>query len=131
MDSAPLASSAEGVIASKPIVLSTGVSIVTLRAGNATHYPKKGSTCRMEYTARVKGEEKAFDSSRSRGKPLVFRFGVGQLIQGLDDAIGRISKGTKCLLEIPPNRAYGARGFPPMIPPNATLEYEIELLAIE
>lgn len=126
-----LATASEGVTASKPVVLHSGVTIVTLAAGDATNYPKKGSSCRIHYTARVKGEERPFDSSRTRGQPLTFRFGVGQLIPGLDDALDKMSRGQKCLLEVPPARAYGARGFPPVVPPNATLEYEIELLAIE
>jgi FKBP-type peptidyl-prolyl cis-trans isomerase len=63
-------------------------------------------------------------------EPLVVKAGVGKLIAGWDAALLEMSVGEKCLLTIPPEGAYGAKGLPPKIPPNATLLFEVELVAV-
>ncbi len=72
-----------------------------------------------------------FDSSRSRALPEVCRLGAGALVPGLDMALPTLSKGTRAEIVVPPHRGYGQRGFPPIVPPEAVLIYDLELLAIE
>nr|WP_271678989.1 FKBP-type peptidyl-prolyl cis-trans isomerase [Thermomonas mangrovi] len=71
-----------------------------------------------------------FDSSRDRGEPLVFRLGTGRVIRGWDDGIEGMQRGGKRELRIPANLAYGARGAGKVIPPGASLVFEVELLDI-
>lgn len=71
-----------------------------------------------------------FDSSRDRGTPFSTTIGVGQVIKGWDEGVPQLSLGEKALLTITPDYGYGPRGFPPVIPPNSTLLFEVELLKI-
>ncbi len=75
------------------------------------------------------GEE--FDASWSRGQPLSFKLGAGQVIQGWDQGVAGMKVGGKRKLTIPPELAYGKRGFPGAIPPDATLIFEVELLDVK
>ena len=72
-----------------------------------------------------------FDSSKDRGDPFEFPLGAGHVIQGWDEGVQGMKVGGMRVLTIPPNLGYGARGAGGVIPPNATLIFEVELLAIE
>ena len=90
---------------------------------------KPGDTVSVHYTGTLLDGTK-FDSSRSRGTPIVVRIGVGQVIKGWDEGIVGMRVGQVRVLKIPPDLAYGRAGSPPVIPPNATLVFEIELLDV-
>ncbi|PWW72444.1 peptidyl-prolyl cis-trans isomerase [Tuber magnatum] len=106
-----------------------GVAKVVIREGNGTCFPKKGDSVKMHYVGTLIDGTK-FDSSRDRNDPFETRIGVGQVIRGWDEAVPQMSLGETAKLTISPDYGYGARGFPPVIPANATLIFEVELLKI-
>ena len=71
-----------------------------------------------------------FDSSRDRNEPFEFSLGAGQVIRGWDEGVQGMKVGGTRVLVIPPDMGYGARGFPPVIPPDSTLVFEVELLGV-
>jgi len=96
--------------------------------------PVNGQTCVMHYTGWlwVNGAKGAkFDSSVDRGRPFSFPLGQGRVIKGWDEGVATMNAGGKRTLLIPPELGYGARGAGGVIPPNATLLFEVELLEIQ
>lgn len=96
--------------------------------------PKTGQTCVMHYTGWLfenKTKGKKFDSSLDRGQPFEFPIGQGRVIQGWDEGVATMKVGGKRTLVIPPSIGYGARGAGGVIPPNATLLFEVELLGVK
>ena len=71
-----------------------------------------------------------WDSSRKRGRPLRFRLGAGQVIPGLDEGILQMSCGMRARITIPSELAYGERGFPGLVPPNTSVDFDVELIEI-
>ena len=91
---------------------------------------KVGNLVSVNYTGKF-ADGKVFDSSIPRGKPIEFTLGVGQVIQGWDQGIVGMKVGGKRTLTIPGSMGYGANGYPPVIPPNATLYFDVELTAVK
>ena len=90
---------------------------------------KAGQTVSVHYTGMFP-DGKKFDSSVDRGDPFVFNLGAGQVIQGWDAGVQGMKVGGKRKLTVPPHMGYGARGAGGVIPPNATLVFEVELLGV-
>lgn len=90
----------------------------------------EGRTVSVHYTGTLTNGDK-FDSSLDRGRPFEFVLGAGRVIKGWDQGVRGMKVGGKRKLTIPSELGYGARGFPPVIPANATLVFEIELLDVK
>ena len=96
--------------------------------------PTKGQTCVMHYTGWLYKDGKKgakFDSSLDRGKPFEFPIGTGRVIKGWDEGVATMKVGGKRTLIIPSALGYGARGAGGVIPPNATLMFDVELLGVK
>jgi len=109
--------------------INEGVSIVRLSTGDGKTFPQKGDIVRIHYVGKL-GDGSVFDSSRDRGQPFQTEIGVGKVIRGWDVGVPKLSIGEKAVIIAQPAYAYGARGFPPVIPPNAVLHFEVELISI-
>ena len=111
----------------------SGLQIIDNTVGTGAA-PKSGQTCVMHYTGwlYVGGKkDKKFDSSVDRGQPFEFPIGQKRVIAGWDEGVGSMKVGGKRTLIIPPALGYGARGAGGVIPPNATLMFDVELLAVK
>ena len=91
---------------------------------------KAGDTVSVHYVGRL-ADGKTFDSSKDRGQPFELAVGQGQVIKGWEVGLIGMQVGGVRRLVIPPDEAYGKRGVPPTIPPNATLQFEVELVRIK
>ena len=126
-------STAANAQAAKTMTTPSGLQITDSKVGTGAT-PKNGQTCVMHYTGWLyvngaKGQK--FDSSVDRGQPFEFPIGVRRVIAGWDEGVASMKVGGKRTLIIPPELGYGARGAGGVIPPNATLIFEVELLDVK
>jgi peptidylprolyl isomerase len=111
----------------------SGLQITDTKVGTGAS-PRTGQTCVMHYTGWLcanGAKDAKFDSSLDRGKPFEFPIGTGRVIRGWDEGVASMKMGGKRTLIIPPDLGYGARGAGGVIPPNATLIFEVELLDVK
>ena len=106
----------------------SGLKYVDLVKGTGAS-PQTGQTVVVHYTGTLEDGTK-FDSSRDRNQPFQFKIGVGQVIKGWDEGVGSMKVGGRRQLIIPSALGYGARGAGGVIPPNATLLFDVELLKL-
>ncbi len=118
---------AEGKAAGgQPVTTPSGLQYIDLVEGTGRQ-PELGDTATVHYTGWLADGTK-FDSSLDRKQPFSFRVGAGQVIKGWDEGVSSMKIGGKRKLIIPPQLGYGARGAGGVIPPNATLTFNVELL---
>lgn len=113
----------------KEITTSSGLQYIDQAVGTGDT-AKAGQTVSVHYTGWLTNGKK-FDSSVDRGQPFSFRLGVGQVIKGWDEGVQGMKVGGKRKLTIPSNLGYGARGAGGLIPPHATLVFDVELLGVQ
>eukprot|EP00292_Cryptomonas_paramecium_P021155 CAMPEP_0113692056 /NCGR_PEP_ID=MMETSP0038_2-20120614/18851_1 /TAXON_ID=2898 /ORGANISM="Cryptomonas paramecium" /LENGTH=168 /DNA_ID=CAMNT_0000613883 /DNA_START=6 /DNA_END=510 /DNA_ORIENTATION=- /assembly_acc=CAM_ASM_000170 len=111
------------------VAVHAGVTIDTLQAGDGVSFPKTGDNVKVHYVGTLASNGKKFDSSRDRGQPFSFNLGVGQVIKCWDEGVKQLSKGQKAILHCSSDYAYGPRGAGGLIPPNADLDFEVELIS--
>lgn len=115
--------------AAKTVTLADGLKYTDLKVGKGPK-PRAGQTAVVHYTGTLLSGKK-FDSSRDHGRPpFEFVLGAHRVIPCWDEAVATMRVGGRRKLVCPPQLAYGKRGYPPVIPPNATLNFDVELLGV-
>lgn len=115
-------------VADNLVTTESGLQYVELVEGTGA-IPQTGQTVVVHYVGTLE-DGTQFDSSRDRNRPFSFRLGTGQVIRGWDEGLSTMRVGGRRQLIIPPDLGYGARGAGGVIPPNATLVFDVELLRI-
>ncbi|MBP6985545.1 MAG: FKBP-type peptidyl-prolyl cis-trans isomerase [Alphaproteobacteria bacterium] len=113
----------------KTMTTDSGLQYVDVVAGTGPS-PTKGKQVTVHYTGTLQNGTK-FDSSKDRGVPFTFTIGVGQVIKGWDEGVATMKVGGSRKLIIPSDLGYGARGAGGVIPGNATLIFDVELISVE
>lgn len=106
----------------------SGLQYIVIEEGTGDK-PEKGKKVKVHYTGKLE-DGTVFDSSVKRGVPIEFELGVGRVIKGWDEGIADMKVGGKRQLIIPPDLGYGPNGYPPVIPPNSTLIFDVELVEV-
>jgi len=106
-----------------------GVEFETLKEGDGATFPKPGQKVTCHYVLTL-SNGKQIDSSRDRGSPFEFNIGKGEVIQGWDEGLMKLSVGQRSKLTISPDMGYGAKGVPGCIPPNSPLIFDVELIKV-
>ncbi|HYM82317.1 MAG TPA: FKBP-type peptidyl-prolyl cis-trans isomerase [Candidatus Limnocylindria bacterium] len=114
---------------SQDVTTSTGLKYQDMVVGTGAE-AKEGMTVTVHYTGWLTNGTK-FDSSMDRNQPFPFALGKGQVIRGWDEGVKGMKVGGKRKLTIPADLAYGPQGRPPVIPPSATLVFDVELLGVQ
>jgi peptidylprolyl isomerase len=125
----PAATAGSGNASGQTIATASGLKFVDTVVGTGAQ-PQKGQTVTVHYSGYLV-DGKKFDSSVDRGQPFSFVLGVGQVIKGWDEGVATMKVGGKRKLTIPPELGYGPSGSPPVIPPNAVLIFDVELLSVK
>ncbi|HEV7517904.1 MAG TPA: FKBP-type peptidyl-prolyl cis-trans isomerase [Thermoanaerobaculia bacterium] len=107
----------------------SGLKYTDLKVGEGEE-AKAGQRVDVHYTGWLTNGTK-FDSSLDRGKPFSFKLGAGQVIQGWDQGVAGMKVGGKRKLTIPPGLGYGSQSVGGVIPPNSTLDFDVELLGVK
>ena len=107
----------------------SGLQYIDVKVGDGAE-AKKGDKVSVHYTGTLK-DGKKFDSSKDRGEPFEFPLGAGRVIKGWDEGVAGMKVGGIRKLIIPPDLGYGERGAGGVIPPNAELHFEVELLKVK
>ncbi|MGH9513875.1 MAG: FKBP-type peptidyl-prolyl cis-trans isomerase [Terriglobales bacterium] len=115
-------------VTGKPTTTPDGLEYWDIKVGTGP-VAEKGQTVKVHYTGWLTTGKK-FDSSVDRGEPFTFNLGQGQVIKGWDEGVAGMKVGGKRQLRIPPDLGYGANGAGGVIPPNATLIFDVELLGV-
>lgn len=126
---APQAAPQSAPAAAGAVTTASGLQYIDEVVGTGAQ-PQPGQTVSVHYTGYLDNGTK-FDSSVDRGQPLQFPLGAGKVIRGWDEGIATMKVGGKRRLIVPPNLAYGDRGAGGVIPPNARLTFEVELVAVQ
>ncbi|HAX87532.1 MAG TPA: peptidylprolyl isomerase [Cyanobacteria bacterium UBA11370] len=121
-------SESEQTTGNATVTTPSGLKYIDLKEGTGV-MPTTGQTVVVHYTGTLEDGSK-FDSSRDRGSPFSFKIGVGQVIKGWDEGVATMKVGGRRELIIPAELGYGSRGAAGVIPPNATLIFDVELLSI-
>ena len=117
-------------VTSEVITTPSGLQYQEIETGSGDK-PKAGQDVVVHYTGWLESNNQKFDSSVDRGQPFTFTLGQGMVIKGWDEGLSSMNIGGKRRLIIPASLGYGARGAGGVIPPNATLVFDVELLDVQ
>jgi FKBP-type peptidyl-prolyl cis-trans isomerase len=116
-------------VTGEPTKTASGLDYWDIKVGTGAE-AKPGHKVKVDYTGWLTNGKK-FDSSVGTGRPFEFMLGAGQVIKGWDEGVAGMKVGGKRQLRIPPELAYGAKGYPGAIPPNSTLVFDVQLVDVK